>query len=268
MNKLKGKTLIIGRDPQQSNLLVAVKANGQIKTTSIGSPKSVPQNVSRYKPSEEEEIAHCKIEIKQNGDAILTNLKPANKTYVNGVEIMSKRIDTDSHVTLGTSRHVIDIKAVLDAAEDLVGGQGENVTPPPPPPPAISIKHLSRVWSAYEDRLMEIKKEQIKRGKRRLWPMIIGTLSGLCSGIMMLGGDGVSKEFSFIPIIITGVSFIILIFMYLETDTSVEEIKELDDWLIDNYETHCCHHYLGKQPYKVIRQNKKCPYCGKPWSEK
>ena len=90
IENLKGKTILVGKEPGNGRLFVSVKINGQPKTAAIGEMNSVPNSVSRCKPAEN--TAHCKIEVDATGNLIVTNLKPQNVTYVNGAEIVSKKV--------------------------------------------------------------------------------------------------------------------------------------------------------------------------------
>ena len=64
--------------------------------------------------------------------------------------------------------------------------------------------------------------------------------------------------------------FVMYLKIYNEKDTSVEDRKKAQNELIDNYicPNPKCKHFLGQQPYKVLRQNKNCPYCKAKWNEK
>ena len=119
--------------------------------------------------------------------------------------------------------------------------------------------------------LLQRKNEEITlrvqdRSKKRMLPIVIGSASGLIAPVFALV-SGTSTLFVTIPIAIISLS--IYLKLLIEKDTSIEDRKSAQDKLIDNYV--CphddCRHFLGSQPYKVIRQNKKCPYCGKPWTE-
>ena len=87
---LKGKTILVGKEPGNGRLFVSVKINGQPKTAAIGEMNSVPNSVSRCKPTEN--TAHCKIEVDNSENITVANLKPQNVTYVNGAEIVSKKV--------------------------------------------------------------------------------------------------------------------------------------------------------------------------------
>lgn len=255
MERLKGKTLLIGKEPGQGRLLVSVNVNGQSKTAAIGQPGSVPNTVSRCKPAEG--TAHCKIGVDGAGNMTLTNLKPQNVTFVNGQEIVSKRITSSCAVALGANRFDINLAGVLNAAEKLVGGG----TPPPPPPPQqqpeYSIRHLELIWNEYNT-----KKKQIRIRQKNL-----NLITSIPMAITMLGGFLIAVAPDIAPIakLFTGIAFLIfLITLYVRfTDKSIKEEEELSDKFQDNYV--CpnpeCHHFMGNQPYKILRQNKQCPYC-------
>ena len=75
--------LIIGRDASTSQLRITM---GQQSKT-FGVAGSVPMTVSRQ---------HCSLTINPDGSYRITNLKPQNVTFVNGVEIMAKTIINSS----------------------------------------------------------------------------------------------------------------------------------------------------------------------------
>ncbi len=256
MQRLKEKTILIGKEPSQGRLLIAMKLNGQYKVAALGAAGSVPNSVSRCNPAEE--IAHCKIVTDANGSMTITNLKPQNMTYVNGSEILAKKITMESSVALGKDMFQIDLAAVMDAALKLVSSV---------PPPPVSIKHLETVWSEYESTNEAIAQRQQEKGRRRMLPMIIGSVSGLVAPLLAAVS---SSSTLFVTAPISIISFVIYFKIYNEKDTTLEERKAAQDALIDNYvcpHEHC-RHYVGQQPYKVLRQNKKCPYCGGGWIEK
>ena len=143
MERLKGKTILIGKEPGQGRLLVAIQGNG--KSAAIGAPGSVPACVSRCKPSEG--VAHAKITVDQTGNMTITNMKPQNVTFVNGSEIASKRVSSSNTVELGKDRFSINLPVVIETAKKIVTVVG----PQPPQPPTnptkkFNISHLKRVW--------------------------------------------------------------------------------------------------------------------------
>lgn len=252
---LRGKTLFIGKEQTQGRLAVYMDQNGKMLLTELGLPGSVPNSVSRCKPTER--TAHCKLEISRDGNLVLTNLKSQNVTFVNGTEIISKKINVDSSVELGKDHFHLDIQMVLDAASKLM-------------PIVYSIRPLEKVWADYEQKTYDLKRRQrnLANIKGLYMPcVVLSTLSGVV--VKYLGADNdIANTFSYI---LYGIAAIIMFYgLYKSlTDKSLEEGKKITDDFQQDYvcPNPKCRHYLNMQPYKVLRQNKKCPYCGCLWHE-
>ena len=128
MDRLKGKTILIGKEPGQSRLLVAIQSNG--KSATIGTPGSVPACVSRCRPADG--VAHAKIYVDHNGNMVLTNIKSRNVTYVNGSEIASKHVSLANSVELGRNRFRIDLPLVIETAKKIATATTNPIPHPPP----------------------------------------------------------------------------------------------------------------------------------------
>lgn len=261
IDNLKGKTILVGKEPGNGRLFVSVKINGQPKTAAIGEMNSVPNSVSRCKPAEN--TAHCKIEVDNSGNLVVTNLKPQNVTYVNRAEIVSKRVRPDGNIELGKDRYSVSVGTIIETASKIV----VSVCPPPPPPAEeYSIKHLKKVWGEYNGKMRAIKIRQKN----------IGLLSGIPMAFSMLGGliAGVAPEIREYALILTGIAlFIMLIGFYKKfTDKSIEETEQITEEFQRKYvcpnKKKPCNHFLGNVPYNILRQNTKCPYCGCGFNEK
>lgn len=238
--------IYVGKDPEKMVISAAVELQGKFKTVVLPELGNVPASVSRLMPAAGK--SHCRIEVQPDGSMLIENMNPANSTYVNGNEIVKKRVAGDAKVELGVDRFPLDLNAVLSSVSSVL--------------PA-SIAPLEAVWNEYERRKEAIAKKQLDRGRKRLLPMIIGAVSGILAPI--LGTLGTGTLFITVPIAV--VSLLIYIRMFSEKDTSIEDNKAAQDYLIDNYICPKCGHFLGNIPYKVLRQNKKCSYCGKEWRE-
>ena len=263
---LKGKTILIGKEPGQGRLLIAIK--GMPKIATLGQINSVPNSVSRCKPAEG--VAHCQIEVDQAGNMTLTNLKVQNVTFVNGAEIMSKRINTASTVALGKDRFGINVTEVLNTAQKIMmlaggvpggnggaGGGGGTGSGP------YSIKHLKNVWDDYSGSLKKIKIRQKNIGLLASIPMAFSMLGGLIAGV--------APEVRSFALVFTGIALVVMIIGFYKrfTDKSIEETEQLNEKFQDRYvcPNPKCHHFLGNQPYNILRQNKNCPYCKCQWTE-
>ena len=128
--------LIIGREAGASRLRIQHKQPRPF----WGNANSVPKSVSRQ---------HCKVVTDDKGGYIITNLKPENVTYVNGVQIESKHISGKDRIELGSDRYFMDIAAIIK-------GLGASI------PKSFSIRHLQEVWDEFHDTKLQI---QIKEKK-------------------------------------------------------------------------------------------------------
>ncbi len=263
MERLKGKTILIGKEPGQGRLLVAIQGNG--KSAVIGAPGSVPSCVSRCRPAEG--VAHAKITVGQNGDMVVTNMKDENVTFVNGCEIASKRVSPGQTVELGRDHFGVNLPVVIETAKRLVG----TVTPPPPPPPGkkFNISHLQRVWDSYEAELDRITMQQQELGKRRMLPIMIGSLSGVASPLL---ATLVAVNTLYVTVPVAAVSFALYFINYRKKDTSYEERKAAVDKFTDEYvcPNPDCNKFLGNLSYKLMKKqySMHCPHCKSEFVEK
>lgn len=259
MDKLKGKTILIGKEPGQSRLLVSVMG----KTAAIGQPNSVPGCVSRCKVGEG--VGHAKIAVDQNGNMVLTNMKTQNVTYVNGSEIVSKKITTSNTVELGKDRFHINLPLVIDVAKKIAG----SIPPPPESKKKYDITHLKRVWDSHEREMERIVEKQQNVGKRRMLPIMIGSLSGVASPIL---ASLVAVNTLYITVPVAAISFCLYFINYRKKDTSYEEKKYANERFTDEYV--CpnpeCNKFLGNISYKLLKKQHSmhCPYCKCEYVEK
>lgn len=244
--KLKGKTILIGKEQGQGRLCIAVDG----KVAVIKQPGSVPGSVSRCKP--QEGIAHAKIEIDSNGVMTITNMKSANVTYVDGIEIMSKLINDGCKITLGKDCYAIDVREVLLAAAKLM----------PEPEKIYNISHLARVWNDYHDGLRQLRERQRK----------INLVRTAC-GIFTLGAMPCMFFFGPIGYVLTGIGLIgnIYSFVGMKNDNTADEQERLTEKFQSHYvcPNNDCGKFLGNMSYKLMKKQygMQCPYCKKKFVE-
>lgn len=251
---LEGKTILIGREDKTNHLLLSFEHNGSTKALKI--KEEVPNCVSRCFPNEKK--AHCKIDVLANDKIRVTNVNIMNTTLVNGNEIDSVVDNKNIKLELGQFKYQIDVNKILSAVENNIGGKIGGDGPAPEPVP---IKHLEVVWNRFEKARDEIKEKQIKTGKLRMIPLMTGSLSTLLA--LFMGKELLLVRV--ITIIIAIVSAIIWVGLFLQKDTSIEDTKNAEDELINDYVCPKCKHYLGQQKYKLVKQHGSCPYCRVKW---
>lgn len=255
MDRLKGKTILIGKEPGQGRLLVAI-AGGKAAII----PAAVPGSVSRCKVAEG--VAHAKITIDQNGNMVLTNMKSQNVTYVNGSEIASKRVLPSNTVELGKDHFNISLPVIIETAKKLAGPL------PPPPTPVYDIKHLEKVWLNYHESLKQLREKQKRVNLIRSGCGIFTMCAMPC--IFFLGPIGYA---------LTGVGVLgnIYSFVGLKNDNTTDEQERLAEEFQDSYVCPHCKKFLGNISYKMLKkqivspkdQKMYCPLgCGAEFIEK
>lgn len=254
MERLKGKEILIGKEPHGHRLLIAVKNGGQIKSVAIGAEGGVPNCVSRCKPAEA--IAHCKLVIGQDGVMSIHNLKMENVTYVNDMEIGVREVSDKSNVALGKDKYPMDINKILTAAHNLIEKE----------PFGHSIKHLQRVWEKYDKDLYELQKRQKNLGLIKSLYMPCTVISGMAGlAFKHLGVDGsISDTVSLVMYFIAAAVLFYGLYKTV-TDRSIEEKKQLNEKFQEDYVCPHCKRFLGFQPYNILSQNKNCPYNKCKW---
>jgi len=279
MDRLKGKTILIGKEPGQGRLLVAIVGG---KTAVIGLPNSVPNSVSRCKVAES--VAHAKIAVDQNGNMVLTNMKSQNVTYVNGSEIASKRILPTNTVELGKDRFNINLSVVIETAKKLVsitpggsggnGGQGGNsgnngngnTTR------KFNIKHLEAIYNDYHSKVIERQRKQKKLG---IWAScsMFFTIGGSAFAALAnkMGMGETAQDYLWILPVVGFIVFFISMYMRIK-DTSIEDadatnLEYTKRFVCPNPD---CGKFLGNMPYELMKTqySMQCPYCKSEFVEK
>lgn len=270
MDRLKGKTILIGKEPGQGRLLVAIQGNG--KTAAIGSSGTVPACVSRCKPAEG--VAHAKITVDQGGNMVLTNMKPQNITYVNGTEIASKRIAVTNTIELGKDRFSVSVPIILETAKKIVGTPIPNPHPHPEPK-KYSISHLERIWDDFHDKGIEIKKRQKEQGIYASLPMFFTMGGGAITFVLsFILGDKYKAEIQIISglLVVAGLIMLAYSFARRKNDTSIEDLERISEdfqlrYVCPNPD---CNKFFGAISYKLLKnqlrshkdQKMYCPRCG------
>lgn len=259
MERLKGKTILIGKEPGQGRLLVAIQGNG--KSVAIGSPGSVPACVSRCKPAEG--IAHAKITVDQVGNMILTNMKSQNVTFVNGSEIASKHVSVANTVELGKDRFGINLPTIIETAKKIASttvvpsGSGTQ------PFKKFNISHLERVWNELQEKRKELQAKQKKINLVRSGCGLFTLCAMPC--IFMFGPVGY---------VLTGIGIVgnLYSFVGLKNDNTTDIMEQMNEEFQDRYvcPNPDCNKFLGNISYKFLKKqySMHCPYCKSEFVEK
>ena len=218
--------LIIGRDGATAKLKVV--DGTQVKL--YGEAASVPGDVSRQ---------HCQLTAIDDNTFIIKNIQAANVTWVNGVEVQTKRITRDDKVQLGQSRFLLPLDEILEQVK----------------PNIVDITPLKAVWEKYNASTIAIRKRQQTNN----------LLSRIPIFMTMLGGVLIALNEAIRPYSITFTVIALLIMAYgfyrQATDRSIDKQEQLKKQFQRDYVCPKCGRFLGFVDYDLLHQNNNCPGC-------
>lgn len=193
---------------------------------------------------------HCKLTPIGDGKYTLENLSQSG-TYVEGNNILKTTVTANTIIRLGSSFSV--------KVEDLI-----------PQIPIYSIAPLKDVWNNYHDTLMKIQKEQRTIGLLRSASPIFTLGSGSIS--MFSRSLGLDESVMYITMAMTFIGLLLMVYSFYKSykeDSMTLREKATEDfqnkYICPNPK---CQHFMGNQPYNILRQNKNCPYCKSQFTEK
>lgn len=277
MENLKGRRILIGKEPKFGRLLIAVK--GIPNPIALGAMNRVPDSVSRCLIHEG--IAHAELIVEPSGVMILRNMKGRNITLVNGSEINSKRVTPSNIIELGPDRYPINLEVILKVASRIVetttayhkpnSSQQQNASPPTPAK-QYSILHLKGIWDSYHESIIDIQKRGRTHGTNARIPMFFTMGGGALTLPAFICGWG--EEVKIACSILTLIGFILMGYFFLRSknDTSIEERERLTEDFTDKYicPNPDCQKFLGNLSYRLLKRqySMHCPYCKCEFIEK
>ena len=221
--------IIIGRDPESSQLKVVV---GQ-QSKSVGPPNAVPKSVSRM---------HCSLTTEEGGLFRLKNLKMQNVTFVNGVEVENKLVNKNDVVELGTERYRLSWDLVDQAI-----------------PKMYDITHLEKVWDDFNNATLALSIKQNKFNAIKAGTGLITTLGLGASAAGLIKGQTNAYFYAAAGIL----SLIFLIKTYIDGSKVPKERQRLQEKFQHDYicPNPRCGRFFGNQAYDQIKLFDQCPYC-------
>lgn len=219
--------IIIGRDASTRQLRLETETQSKV----FGNPGSVPMSVSRH---------HCSIRIDDEGSYTITNLKPQNTTYVNGLSIESKTIKSTDIIEIGPDHYRLDWAAIKSMVKI-----------------SVDIKPLEQIWIDYDAAKTNLTIKERQFGALRSATGII-TMVAILFAILTGQHGGLYILLYVTAIILSGGFFIVA---YRNAAKIPLQKKELDYEFQKNYRCPHCGRFLGFQSYDLVSQNDACPYC-------
>lgn len=207
---------------------------------------------------------HCWLTDNGDGSYTLEN-KSAQGTCVDGRKVVKTRVLPETLIQLSetTTVRVADLIPAPSASPVPNRGGGTNATGAPAP--EFSVRGLEAVWQQYHDARLELQRKQHSMGLVVRIPMICSAVTGVLSGVL-------PEEFRVFTIILTLLGVCVMVYGFIQQKNFVfaEEMDKLERWFQDNYicPNPRCGHFMGNQAYNILRQDRKCRYCGCKLNEK
>ncbi|MBO7067916.1 MAG: FHA domain-containing protein [Bacteroidaceae bacterium] len=223
---------IIGRQHGTNCLLMVIGGQGY----ALSGNGTVPKTVSS---------SHCKLTVDDNGTWKLSNIKAELDTFVDGLQIDTKRVSPSSRVELGANHFVLNMHKVESVIRQLQ-------------PAVFSLRPLEQIWKNYDDEKLQMQNKEMKIANFQ-------RLQGALSMSAML--------FGFIPQlgvfrwVIMGLALLIAIFFFVRgsmvSNSLPMKLKKLNDkfeaeYLCPNPQ---CPRFLGYRPYNQLQYDRGCPLC-------
>jgi DNA-directed RNA polymerase subunit RPC12/RpoP len=198
---------------------------------------------------------HCRILRKADG-IYIEDLNSANGTFVNGKEVVIKKVSNKDLITLGgEDGYELKLDKVL------------NLLPMSDKEFAEKFLKLKDVYEKYQKTKVKIQSEsQASMMMKRTIPMavpsllmvviglvipndsakyILSSLGGILSAVaMIIGGVGASKSMAKLP----------------------ERLAALREQFMLDYVCPACGREYGERPWENIKRQGKCPYCGREFN--
>ena len=270
MKRLYGKTILVGRSQQGNVLNVNIVGTNKVGVIN----RTVPGSVSRLKPAEQS--AHLCLSIDGAGNIKVQNLKDANCTFVNGLEISSKAVQPGTVLELGKNHFQIAVQDILNASKQLIPAPGA-VTPPiqqpiqqphtqkaeEKPKPTFNVHHLRHIWDDYKEKCKDIQIRRTKAMRNQRLPMLFS----MGGGALGIGLAFIDESLRNVGAITTFIGFGLMFYFWFRDPTLrlTEEKEQLDKdlehmYLCPNPE---CNKMLPMKDIDfILRQyDHKCPYC-------
>ena len=194
---------------------------------------------------------HCHLTDNGDGTYTLQNVSPQG-TIVDGKQVVKTTVTPSTRITLSPTTTV--------SVADLLPLPKQQ---PKPELKTYDISHLEEVWNTYHNTNLNIQIRQrninLLRSASPMFTIGSGAIATLAK--TMGWGDAIFG----VTIVFTVVGLGLMVYSFLKglNDNSILEKEKAAERLMHDYvcPNPDCHHYMGNQPYKVIRQHKKCPWC-------
>ncbi|MDR0995106.1 MAG: FHA domain-containing protein [Tannerella sp.] len=190
---------------------------------------------------------HARLTRDEQGILLLEDLQSTNGTFVNGAQILKKRITPTDHVVLG-SNYILDIGQALRANNDY----------------CEEFAALKQVYDTYISKKVRIQSANTFR--TRLFQALPFALPGIVGGIISLAGG--SRTFLGISLLVAICAPCIGIYLGARQAAKAPQLlQDLANRFKIDYVCPKCGAFLGEIPWESLANKKHCPVpsCKAKW---
>lgn len=201
---------------------------------------------------------HCWLTDNGDGTYTLQNKSPQG-TFVDGRQVLKTQVTPDTVIKLSETTSV-KVADLLPLKQIIPSGPS---APQQPSVPEYSLLPLKTVWDEYHNKQLEIKNNQRTIGLlRSASPMFTFGSGAIATLAKTMGwGDAIFG----LTIVMTIIGLLLMVYCFIKgyNDKSIEETEKATEDFQRRYvcPNPKCHHFMGSQPYNLVRQNKSCPWC-------
>lgn len=223
---------IIGRQHGTNCLLITIKGKSYPLTGNDVVPKTVSSS-------------HCKLVVNDQGEWTLSNIKTELDTFVDGMQIQSRRITPDSHVELGYNHFVVDMHKVQDILYQAS-------------PKVFSLQPLEKIWKEYDEKKLAMQQKEMKKQSYQRLQSVL-SLSGMIFAII--------PQLGIFRWILLGLALLIALFFLISSlrtsNSLMMKLRALNEEFEKKYicPNPDCPRFLGYRPYNQLQFDKGCPHC-------
>lgn len=234
---------IIGRQHGTNCLLIIIQG----KSYPISDNGTVPTTVSS---------SHCKLTVDDNGTWKLSNIKAELDTFVDGLQIDTKVVTPHSRVELGANHFVLNMYKVESVIRQVQ-------------PAVYSLRPLERVWNEYHRTQLQMQIDEKKKNVNRMLTGVLSPISMILFIFPMMLKTEIPSYVNVIRLLIASAMAFLSLYFFIQSHRGLKNdiILRMDRLNTDFRQRYICpnpqcHHFMGNQPYDVLRQMTRCPYCG------
>jgi hypothetical protein len=181
-----------------------------------------------------------------DGSLFIEDLGSTNGTFVNGAQILKKRITPSDKIVLGKA-YVLDINRALKGSNDY----------------SVEFARLKHVYDTYISTKVRIQSANTFR--TRLFQALPFALPGIVGGAISLAGG--SRLFLGISLLVAVCAPMIGIYMGAKQAAKAPKmLQDLANQFKIDYVCPKCGTFLGEIPWESLVNKKQCPSCKARWT--